>query len=155
MKMRIRLGDRKDIRDLQRLYRELEKDAVRFQPEHFVFGDRDEAFFECIFDRDNQDIIVAEADGKVVGFAHVILLEQKKIPCLKPEKVVYLQDLDVSEALRSQGIGSKLIDACKDYGRERGADFIRTQVFPQNARGLKFYERAGFSEKMKTIETYL
>lgn len=153
--MRIRLGDRKDIRDLQRLYHELEKDAVTFQPEHFVFGDRDEAFFEGIFDRDNQDIIVAEADGKVVGFAHVILLEQKKIPCLKPEKVVYLQDLDVSEALRSQGIGSKLIDACKNYGRESGADFMRTQVFPQNARGLKFYERAGFSEKMKTIETYL
>ncbi len=32
---------------------------------------------------------------------------------------------------------------------------MRTQVFPQNVRGMQFYERQGFSEKMKTIEVYL
>ena len=32
---------------------------------------------------------------------------------------------------------------------------MRTQVFPQNMRGMEFYERVGFAEKMKTIETYL
>ena len=74
---------------------------------------------------------------------------------MKAEKVVYLQDLIVSERLRSGGIGAKLIDACKEYGRQNGADFMRTQVFPQNVRGMQFYERHGFSEKMKTIETYL
>ena len=150
-----RIADRKDIKDLQALYFELESDAVRFQPEHFVHGDRDEAFFDAIFDSNDQDIIVAEQDGKIVGFAHVMILKQKKVPCLKPETVVYLQDLDVSEELRSQGIGAKLIEACKDYGKAKGADFMRTQVFPQNTRGMKFYERSGFTEKMRTIETYL
>ena len=153
--MIIRLATEKDIRDLQKLYYELEKDAVEFQPEHFVHGERDEDFFYNIFNSDNQDIIVAEEDKRILGFAHVMILEQKKIPCLKPERVIYLQDLDVSEEIRSQGIGTKLIDACKDYGKENGADFMRTQVFPQNTRGINFYERAGFSEKMKTIETYL
>ncbi len=47
------------------------------------------------------------------------------------------------------------MDACKEYGREKGADFMRTQVFPENVRGMQFYERNGFSEKMKTIEMYL
>ena len=84
-----------------------------------------------------------------------MIIEQKKVPCLKNEKVLYLQDLDVSEEMRSQGVGAKLIDACKNYGKEKGADFLRTQVFPQNIRGMKFYKRAGFSEKMKTIETYI
>lgn len=153
--MTIRTAYSKDIKELQQLYYELEKDAVRFQPEHFVLGDRDEKFFEAIFQSDNQDILVAEQDNRVIGFAHVIILEQKRVPCLKPEKVVYLQDLDVAENLRSQGIGSQLIEACKNYGKERGADFMRTQVFPQNVRGMKFYEKCGFSEKMKTIETYL
>jgi GNAT superfamily N-acetyltransferase len=64
-------------------------------------------------------------------------------------------NLVVSETLRSGGIGAKLIEACKEYGRQNGADFMRTQVFPQNVRGMQFYERQGFSEKMKTIETYL
>ncbi|MBR4758563.1 MAG: GNAT family N-acetyltransferase [Lachnospiraceae bacterium] len=151
----IRLADKEDIAALQQLYYELEQDAVRFQPEHFVHGNRDALFFEGIFQSDTQDIIVAEQNGKIVGFAHVMILEQKRVPCLKPERVIYLQDLDVSEELRSQGIGTRLIEACKVYGKEREADFMRTQVFPQNTRGMKFYEKAGFSEKMKTIETYL
>lgn len=153
--MIIRIANKEDIEDLQKLYYELENDAVTFQPEHFVHGDRDEAFFDSIFNSENQDILVAEEDDNIVGFAHVVILEQKKVPCLIPERVIYLQDLDVSEELRSQGIGAKLIEACKDYGKKKGADFMRTQVFPQNVRGMKFYERAGFSEKMKTIEMYL
>ena len=80
---------------------------------------------------------------------------ENDIERLKPERVVYLQDLDVAEGLRSGGIGAKLIDACKEYGKEHGADFMRTQVFPENVRGMQFYERRGFSEKMKTIEVYL
>ena len=151
----IRKATREDVESLRFLYHELEKDAVGFQPEHFVYGNRDEAFFESIFRKDDQEILVAELDGCVAGFAHVMLLEQKRVPCLKPERVVYLQDLDVREDLRSRGIGAKLIDACKAYGKENGADFMRTQVFPQNTRGMQFYERQGFSEKMKTIETYL
>lgn len=154
-KMVIRKATIDDVESLRSLYLELEKDAVSFQPEHFVFGNRDEAFFEDIFQKDNQDILIAEIDGKVVGFAHVMILEQKRVPCLKPEKVIYLQDLDVSEELRSRGIGAKLINACKEYGKKNGAVFMRTQVFPQNTRGMQFYERQGFSEKMKTIETYL
>ena len=153
--MIIRIATKEDIKDLQSLYYELENDAVTFQPEHFVHGERNEEFFSIIFNSENQDILVAEQDNKIVGFAHVVILEQKKVPCLIPEKVIYLQDLDVSEELRSQGIGAKLIEACKDYGKKKGADFMRTQVFPQNVRGMKFYERAGFSEKMKTIEVYL
>ena len=37
----------------------------------------------------------------------------------------------------------------------RGADFIRTEVFPQNIAGMRFYERNGFCEMMKTIECQL
>ena len=155
MRMIIRKATVDDIESLRPLYLELEKDGVRFQPEHFVIGYRDDNFFENIFESDNQDILVADIDGKVVGFAHVVILEQKRVACLKQERVVYLQDLDVSEELRSGGIGAKLIDACKEYGKAKGADFMRTQVFPQNVRGMQFYERQGFSEKMKTIEVYL
>ena len=43
------------------------------------------------------------------------------------------------------------------YGiwQKKGADFIRTQVFPQNIEGMRFYERNGFCEMMKTIESQL
>ena len=48
-----------------------------------------------------------------------------------------IQDLDVISEMRSQGIGSLLMKASKEYGIARGADFIRTQVFPTKCRGLE------------------
>ena len=153
--MLIRIADINDIRQLRVLYEELERDAVKYQPEHFVIGYREDIFFTNIFDKDNQDIIVATVDGKIVGFSHVMILEQKAISCLKPQSLVYIQDLEVAVNERNRGIGTLLMNASKSYGKERGVDFIRTQVFPQNIDGMRFYERKGFCEMMKTIECQL
>ena len=153
--MQIRVAEMKDIEQLRRLYLELETDGVKYQPEHFIIGYRNDVFFESIFENDDQDILVADIDGTVVGFSHVMILEQKNIACLKPQTAVYIQDLDVLESERNKGIGTLLIKASKEYGKRRGADFIRTQVFPQNIEGIRFYERNGFCEMMKTIESQL
>lgn len=150
--MHIRVANMKDIEQLRRLYFELETDGVKYQPEHFIIGYRGDDFFNYIFENDNQDILVADADGIVIGFSHVMILKQKNIPCLKPQTAVYIQDLEVLESERGKGIGTLLIKACKEYGQRRGADFIRTQVFPKNMDGIRFYERNGFCEMMKTME---
>ena len=149
---RIRKADENDVEALRGLYRLLEEDGVRYQPEHFVIGERNVEFFQGIFDSETQDILVADIDGVAVGFVHCMILPQKKVSCLKPQTVVYLQDLCVREELRDKGIGTALICAAKSYGKEMGADFIRTQVFPGNTAGMRFYERNGFCEMMKTIE---
>ena len=81
--MHIRVSDIKDIEKLRHLYLELETDAVKYQPEHFIIGYRSDDFFESIFENDDQDILVADIDGTVVGFSHVMILEQKNIACLK------------------------------------------------------------------------
>ena len=150
--MIIRKATNDDKTELRKLYLALEEDGVRYQPEHFVIGERTDEFFQSIFDADNQDILVADIDGVAVGFVHVMILQQKKVSCLKPQSVVYMQDLCVSEDKRNNGIGARLVRAAKDYGKEHGVDFIRTQVFPGNVDGMRFYERNGFCEMMKTIE---
>ena len=150
----IRKAQEDDLARLEELYRELEEDAVLYQPEHFVFspkGTRTEQAKEFL-NSDTQTMLVAEKDGEVIGFAHLVLIEAKKVPCLKSETSLYLQDLVVTAEFRSQGIGTILMNEAKKYGKENGADFFRTQVFPQNTDGLRFYERNGFSEKMLTIE---
>jgi len=153
--MIIRVANTNDIEQLRHLYAELENDAVKYQPQHFVVGFRSDDFFQAIFESSNQDILVAEIDETVVGFSHVMILKQKNIACLKPQTAVYIQDMDVLECERSKGIGTLLIDASKEYGKKRGADFIRTEVFPQNIAGMRFYARNGFCEMMKTIECQL
>lgn len=153
--MLIRRAGIDDVEQLRLLYQELEEDGVRYQPEHFVVGERSNEFFQSVFESADQDILVAEEDGKILGFSHVMILEQKKVACLKPETLVYIQDLDVLESRRSQGIGTLLMEASKRFGKEHGVDFIRTQVFPQNIDGMRFYEKNGFREMMKTIESSL
>ena len=148
----IRKAVHADIEALRVLYDELGKDGVRYQPEHFINGYRDDAFFEGIFSSDSQDILVAEENSRVIGFSHIMIIPQKRAACLKPETVVYIQDMDVLEETRGKGVGTVLMEASKAYGKARGADFIRTQVFPQNTDGIRFYERNGFREMMKTIE---
>ena len=131
--MLIRRAGIDDVEQLRLLYQELEEDGVRYQPEHFVVGERSNEFFQSVFESADQDILVAEEDGKILGFSHVMILEQKKVACLKPETLVYIQDLDVLESRRSQGIGTLLMEASKRYGKEHGVDFIRMEkywVFP-------------------------
>ena len=150
----IRKAKEEDFPRLEELYEELEKDAVLYQPEHFVFspkGTRSEQMKEFL-DSDFQVMFVAENDGEVIGFAHLVLIPAKKVPCLKSQTSLYLQDLVVASEFRSQGIGTILMNEAKKYGKENGADFFRTQVFPQNTDGMRFYNRNGFSEKMITIE---
>ena len=150
----IRKAKTEDLARLEELYRELEEDAVLYQPEHFVFspaGTRSKQMKDFL-DSDIQAMFVAEDDGEVIGFAHVVLIKAKKVPCLKPETSLYLQDLVVTAEYRSRGIGTILLNEAKKYGKDNGADFFRTQVFPQNTDGMRFYERNGFSTKMITIE---
>ena len=150
--MIIRKATMQDLPTLRALYLALEEDGVKYQPEHFVIGERTDEFFRNIYDSDSQDILVADIDGEAIGFVHVMIISQKKVSCLKPQTVIYMQDLCVREDMRNGGIGAKLVRAAKDYGKEHGVDFIRTQVFPGNVDGMRFYERNGFSEMMKTIE---
>lgn len=153
--MQIRTANMEDVEQLRHLYAELETDAVRYQPEHFTMGFRSNDFFRSIFENEEQEILVADANGKVIGFSHVMILKQKDIACLKPQTVIYIQDLDVSESERGKGVGTLLLKASRAYGKRKGADFIRMQVFPQNADGIRFYEKNGFCEMMKTMESSL
>ena len=152
--IKIRKANRDDFEALGELYTELEKDAVMYQSEHFVLSPKGARSrqLEEILASENQVMLVAEDDGKVIGFAHVMLQKAKVVSCLKPQTNIYLQDLVVTSTLRSKGTGTQLLNAAKEYGREKGAEFFRTQVFPMNKDGMRFYERIGFSTKMITIE---
>ena len=152
--IKIRKANRDDFEVLEELYTELEKDGVMYQSEHFVLSPKGARSrqLEEILASENQVMLVAEDDGKVIGFAHVMLQKAKVVSCLKPQTNIYLQDLVVTSTLRSKGTGTQLLNAAKEFGREKGAEFFRTQVFPMNKDGMRFYERNGFSTKMITIE---
>ena len=150
--MMIRRAVPEDNEAIDELYSELEKDSVYYQPEHFIMSGKGAHDIRDILDSSDQVMIVAVKDGRTVGFAHAVILTAKDIPCLKKQKNVYIRDLVVSAAERSKGTGTALMEEVKRFGRDNGAEFVRTQVFPMNTDGLRFYHKNGFTEKMITIE---
>ena len=154
----IRKAKIEDAAAIEALYTELEKDAVMYQCEHFVLspsGARSRQLEEILKNENQVMLVAVDESDVVIGFAHVVFIGVKAFSCLKPQTNIYLQDLVVSGDYRNRGIGTLLLNESKKYGIEKGADFFRTQVFPMNKAGLRFYERNGFSIKMITIEAPL
>ena len=154
----IRKAKIEDAAAIEALYTELEKDAVTYQSEHFVLspsGARSSQLEEILKSENQVMLVAVDESDVVIGFAHVVFMGVKAFSCLKPQTNIYLQDLVVSGDYRNHGIGTLLLNEAKKYGTEKGADFFRTQVFPMNKAGLRFYERNGFSIKMITIEAPL
>ena len=154
----IRKAKIEDAAAIEALYTELEKDAVMYQCEHFVLspsGARSRQLEEILKNENQVMLVAVDESDVVIGFAHVVFMGVKAFSCLKPQTNIYLQDLVVSGDYRNRGIGTLLLNEAKKYGTEKGADFFRTQVFPMNKAGLRFYERNGFSIKMITIEAPL
>lgn len=88
-------------------------------------------------------IIVAEGDGKLVGFAvgYVREKENKRL-----NKEGYIAELYVSGENRSKGIGSQLIEAIKAEFRKQDCTHIGLSAFANNTQAIKLYERMGLIE---------
>ena len=56
-------------------------------------------------------------------------------------KMLYLDDLVVSEPYRRYGIGQLLFDAVLDEGRRQGCRLLKWQVLDWNEPALRFYRK--------------
>lgn len=79
------------------------------------------------------DTVVIEEDGRVAGF--VSMLDD------------YLAALFIDGRHQKKGLGKQLLDHVK---RDRTA--IRLQVYRQNERAVRFYEKQGFRIEAETID---
>lgn len=115
--------------------------------EYLVFyesGVTEEVFattFQRLIDpaRTQQNALVAEQDGEVIGLVHYIYHAHN----WKVEDVCYLQDLYVSADVRGTGAGRALIEAVYAAADANGTPTVywMTQEFNENAR--KLYDRIG------------
>ena len=80
--------------------------------------------------------VVALSDNHLAGFAVASCLR------LEPAEI---EGLVVDEKYRRHGIGSALIQACKEWAASAGALSIRLEVRASNAAALALYQRHGFS----------
>lgn len=92
-------------------------------------------------DTQRYPLLVAERDGRVVGWA--ALSSYRSRPCYAgvAEFSIYLH-----RDARGQGVGQPLLNALIDAARDRGFWKVLSRVFPFNAASRALCHRCGFRE---------
>lgn len=95
--------------------------------------------------------LVAELDGRLVGFTHYIF--HRNTTMIGP--TCYLQDLFAATDVRSTGVGRALIEGVYDCARTAGSTRVYWQTHETNAVAQRLYdriaERSGFIVYRKNI----
>jgi GNAT superfamily N-acetyltransferase len=87
--------------------------------------------------REDAEVLVAGEDGAVVGICTVYL----DIESVRFGRRAWVEDLAVHHDHRSAGLGKALLDAAKDWARERGATHLELDSGEARADAHRFYER--------------
>lgn len=87
-----------------------------------------------------QPVIVAEADGAVIGWASLNRFNPRPAYDHVADLSVY-----VERSERGRGVGRRLLERLVELGRELGYHKLVLAAFPSNAAGMALYERMGFT----------
>jgi len=108
--------------------------------------------FEAI-DRDpNHRLVVAEADGRVVGVLQLTLL-----PYLTYQGSwrALIEGVRVASDRRSEGIGRRLIEWAIDRARDHGCRIVQLTSDKSRHEAVRFYERLGFVASHEGLKLHL
>jgi GNAT superfamily N-acetyltransferase len=92
-------------------------------------------------------VLVAEADGQVVGYVTAMIAEMRA-EMFAEERAGLIADIYVHEAFRGRGIGTALVNAINDWFRLRGAAYVEWFVAAHNEAARGFWQRVGGRDVM-------
>ena len=95
---------------------------------------------EPLLESADDAVFVAVTGIAVVGWAHVAALRM-----MEAEPRAELRGLIVTEALRSRGVGLRLLEAAESWARSRGLSRIRVRSNVVRERTHAFYLRNGYA----------
>jgi GNAT superfamily N-acetyltransferase len=82
-------------------------------------------------------LIARDGAGTATGFATVLWTWST----LRAARIGIMNDLFVTPAARSGGVGEALVNACLEQTRDQGADQLTWQTAKENTRAQALYER--------------
>jgi len=91
------------------------------------------------FDDDTCPVIVAEADGRIVGFASTSAYSARECYAGIRDFSIY-----VHREAKRRGIARKLLVALFDAARKAGCWKITSRIFPENTASLELCKSLGF-----------
>ena len=133
MKINIRKSRKEDMPQVLELIREL---ALFEKAPHEVTNTAEEMIKDGFGEHPIFKCLVAEIENKIVGIA----IYYTKYSTWKG-KGIYLDDIIVTESMRSKGIGRLLFDAVLKESRDSGMNQLHWQVLDWNEPAISFYKK--------------
>ena len=129
---------------LVRMHHDLDPD--RFIPATPETEQSYAAFLASELQRPEAVVLVAEADGKVVGYAYAGMEDHDWVTLRGPAGVLY--DLVVEAERRGNGIGRALLEAAFHQLAQRGAPRVILATAERNDAARRLFANAGFRPTM-------
>ena len=154
--MEIRLAKNTDIPGMIDLLQQVGEVHHQIRPDLFRAGAQkyNEADLAALLRDPERPIFIAEIDGKVAGYCFCIFQITEHNPVLCDRKVLYIDDLCVDEAIRGQGIATKLYEHTLAFAREQCCQAVTLNVWYGND-AQKFYEKCGMKPQKIGMEFIL
>lgn len=93
----------------------------------------------------NDTIFVAVTkDGRIIGFIDFSIESNKEGNYELQETIVKIHNLIVHKEFRNTGIGSQLLEICKNYAKDSGNLKLELGAYAFNETAIKFYQKHGF-----------
>lgn len=155
--MSIRLANRTDIPAIQGLLHEILLVHHQARPDVFkpVGSKYSNEDLEAIVANPNSPIFLYQKDEAVLGHLFLQVKEQAETATTYACKMLYIDDLCVSDKARGQKIGQKLYDFALHYANDIDADHLTLNVWNANEGALRFYQRQGLKPRETKLEIRL
>jgi ribosomal protein S18 acetylase RimI-like enzyme len=106
-----------------------------------------------LIEADNTAVFVAQNGTEIIGCGYGRIEQSKHY--LKHRQHVHLGFMYVAPHYRGKGVNSMIIDALKQWAKQRGVTEVRLEVYAENEPALKAYEKVGFSGILLTMRMNL
>ena len=149
----VRFAKEEDLERVNELREAVNDVHVAGRPDIFKPGFNDELrnYIYEIWNAENKDIIVAERDGIICGYACVQFIDKPESPFMNARQFYDVDEFGVDEAYRRQGVATELIEFIKEDVKRRGISRLELNMWEFNEGALAFYEVVGF----KTYRRYM
>ena len=152
-----RFAREEDLPRINELRKQVNDLHVQGRPDTFKPGFCDELrdYLFVIWKNPEQEIVVAEQEGKVCGFAVLNHINKPENPFMFERDFLDIDEFGVDEKSRRQGAASEMIRFIREWAKEQGFKRIELNMWSFNRGALAFYEAAGFETYRRYMEIRL
>ena len=153
----VRFAKENELNAVNVLRRQVNDLHVAGRPDTFKPGFCDELknFIRTIWEDPQREIVVAELNGEIVGFAVLNHIFRPENPFMYVRDFLDIDEFAVDESHHRQGIASEMIRFIRDYAAEKNYSRMELNMWEFNRNALAFYEAAGFTTYRRYMEIYI